>query len=974
MQRTGSLPRGLVVIGLAGGIALALCAPPPSFAEDHFYVTGHGNIVRMTESDTELAVFFGETEPEPMAQTAQRIESRGLGVLKGMDGSVGGTVRIMKKADTRTRRRSVMEADPNIVAVRPVFHFDGDRGWVTVSGGLVFKLADPDGLDDLDALLADYALDDAEPVEDLEGVYRALPLDADVSEIDVAEVMAADPRIAWAQPDLIRELHTRQAGVTDTYYDQQWYLNLMSVPQAWQKSEGLDVLLGMFDDACDVDHPDLRGRLIVGWEGGGHDATLSANSTGGRNPRPKLIGDRHGTAVMGLAVASGNTIGIRGVAPLARFTASRGLGEQGIRDSQIASVYTFARQRSVDVHINSWGAAGPNAQVIVEALRNAYTLGRDLDGQGGMAPRGMVVVFASGNEGEENGPDDDYSSTPWVIGVGASTDGATLADEALASFSNHSPYLSVLAPGGGGVGTNQTLVTTDVSDANGYAEAGFNVAGEDISPEGLSVPGIDSAGDYTATFSGTSASAPLAAGVAALIVSRNPLLTASDVRLILQHTADRIGPTGAGYHPSTSRSPQYAYGRVNAAAAVAMAETTLTNGGLTWPERPSKARIFGDEVRWDESVGADEFLVIESEVIPAFRPQDGICYDERQTGCANAPLEPNLGGGRVIMVGCSPGTCTPGRTHTVRFAEPANVKYFAIYARNRIGNYSFGVLIDSNGVALDAGPVLVNPLTQDPSDQGGGDIAPISVSISAVPVAGPSPLTVQFSGNAQSEFPIDDSKTLWVFDVVDPGSATSTRRTTSYTYVVPAGEQETFIARLLMTDTSGNSGNAQVEITVSGEGDTGGSDGGTLRMIVGVPGTPSKDQAQGTSPLSVELYVDAPTALGVVQSIVWDLGDGTTARSITVPHVYRNDTLEDLRYNVTANVTIKTPGDTITTQQVSRLITVFPAVGGSTNGNTNIDGTGAHGEGGAANPLCGATGMTAPAMILVSLMTWKRRR
>jgi hypothetical protein len=90
--------------------------------------------------------------------------------------------------------------------------------------------------------------------------------------------------------------------------------------------------------------------------------------------------------------------------------------------------------------------------------------------------------------------------------------------------------------------------------------------------------------------------------------------------------------------------------------------------------------------------------------------------------------------------------------------------------------------------------------------------------------------------------------------------------------------------------------------------------------------------------------------------------------------VYRNDTLEDLRYNVTANVTIKTPGDTITTQQVSRLITVFPAVGGSTNGNTNIDGTGAHGEGGAANPLCGATGMTAPAMILVSLMTWRRRR
>jgi subtilisin family serine protease len=46
--------------------------------------------------------------------------------------------------------------------------------------------------------------------------------------------------------------------------------------------------------------------------------------------------------------------------------------------------------------------------------------------------------------------------------------------------------------------------------------------------------------DYTDTFCGTSSATPVVAGVAGLILSANPRLTAPEVRGILEQTADKI--------------------------------------------------------------------------------------------------------------------------------------------------------------------------------------------------------------------------------------------------------------------------------------------------------------------------------------------------------------------------------------------------------------------------------------------------
>jgi subtilisin-like proprotein convertase family protein len=80
----------------------------------------------------------------------------------------------------------------------------------------------------------------------------------------------------------------------------------------------------------------------------------------------------------------------------------------------------------------------------------------------------------------------------------------------------------------------------------------------------------DAAGNYTNSFGGTSSACPGVAGVAALIVARNPALRWDQVREILRQSCVRIDPAGGNYD-ANGRSPFYGYGRVNARKAVELA-------------------------------------------------------------------------------------------------------------------------------------------------------------------------------------------------------------------------------------------------------------------------------------------------------------------------------------------------------------------------------------------------------------------
>jgi hypothetical protein len=86
-------------------------------------------------------------------------------------------------------------------------------------------------------------------------------------------------------------------------------------------------------------------------------------------------------------------------------------------------------------------------------------------------------------------------------------------------------------------------------------------------------------------FGGTSAATPLAAGIAALMLSLNPTLTASEIRQLMRNTCDKVG--GVTYTAGTH--PEYGYGRVNAAKAVESAMPSLSVNGVSLNEGPATA-------------------------------------------------------------------------------------------------------------------------------------------------------------------------------------------------------------------------------------------------------------------------------------------------------------------------------------------------------------------------------------------------
>lgn len=127
-----------------------------------------------------------------------------------------------------------------------------------------------------------------------------------------------------------------------------------------------------------------------------------------------------------------------------------------------------------------------------------------------------------------------YPAThPNVIATGASTDADVRAD-----YSQFGPQIDLVAPSSGGW---NALTTLDVLGTGGF-----------------------SLNDTTSSFGGTSAAASITAGVAALVLSVNPALSAVQVRDVLRGTADKIGTVAY----VNGFNNEYGYGRINARAAL----------------------------------------------------------------------------------------------------------------------------------------------------------------------------------------------------------------------------------------------------------------------------------------------------------------------------------------------------------------------------------------------------------------------
>lgn len=231
---------------------------------------------------------------------------------------------------------------------------------------------------------------------------------------EVARDLLGKPGVEYVEVD--RVARTRWTP-NDDQISGAWALPALGAFAAWDIARGSGVKIAVIDTGVDYIHPELAGKVELGWDYVDDDA----------DPMDE---QGHGTHVAGAAAGiADNGTGIAGMAPDATILAMRALDQQGSGYySWIASAITTSVDRGAKViNLSLGGAEG--STLLAEAV--AYA-----------AAHGAIVTCASGNEGAG------------VVGFPARYDGcvavgATDQADGVAAFSNQGAGLDVTAPGTG---------------------------------------------------------------------------------------------------------------------------------------------------------------------------------------------------------------------------------------------------------------------------------------------------------------------------------------------------------------------------------------------------------------------------------------------------------------------------------------------------------------------------------------------
>jgi len=313
---------------------------------------------------------------------------------------------------------------------------------------------------------------------------------------------------------------------SEPYYYQQWYLDK---DDTFYLQNGIDaqasinagnmlkiysakgIKIAIIDDGVDTKHEDLTNSFVATY-----DIITKSTDVSHTN-----ADEYHGTAVTGIIGARINSKGIAGIAHQAQLIFLK--DSETITDSQTIELFNKAEEFGADVINCSWGTYDVSDAVKAKIVDLA-TNGRD--------GKGIIIVFASGNDDRDMGNDE--SAIPEVIGVSA-----TDKYNERTSYTNYGPELDVMAPGGDYIG----ITTLDDSGSDG--EASLN---EDYFLYNDSY-----------FFAGTSASAPIVSGVIGLMLEKNPNLTRVQIMDILKNSSDKIGSV----EYVNGRNDYYGYGKIN---------------------------------------------------------------------------------------------------------------------------------------------------------------------------------------------------------------------------------------------------------------------------------------------------------------------------------------------------------------------------------------------------------------------------
>jgi serine protease len=356
--------------------------------------------------------------------------------------------------------------------------------------------------------------------------------------VPIASGLAAVIAVSWTAP---AHAAAGYGAVGQGVQAQEWWLGGLHVTQTWPSTEGAGITVAVLGTGVDPRHPDLAGSVTTG-----PDFSGSGRKEGG--PFWGVNGTEVAGAIAGHGHGTGRADGLLGVAPTAKILSIRvslEFNDPLNSDRAIASrlpgaiasgiIYAVDHgARVIDLPLDP-GTAGLTGQGTpaaaggspAEKAAVAYALRKN-----------VVLVAPAGDDGQGPGLTDLPAAYTGVVAVGA-----VARNGQVAPFSSRRSYVSLTAPGVG---------LTAAFPPDGYAR-----------------------------ISSTSASSGIVAGVAALILSRFPHLSAAQVAQAL------TGGTTTG----TTGAPGAGRGIIDAAHAVSLAASLSAAAAPTRPAataRPHK--------------------------------------------------------------------------------------------------------------------------------------------------------------------------------------------------------------------------------------------------------------------------------------------------------------------------------------------------------------------------------------------------